>query len=140
MALMRERPYTGANFLVDFGDGNARSVTAGFAEVIFPPFDVDDAELVAGTSTTPGKHLVLRRGVIGSLDLYAWWAKARRSKAPSRRTVTIELLSEDQATVALTWRFHGVRPVRLAYSPLSAAEGGVLTETLELAFDSVEMS
>ena len=41
MAVIRDRPYVNSNFLVDFGDGDARSATAGFAEVIFPEFTIE---------------------------------------------------------------------------------------------------
>lgn len=150
MAVMRDRPYGSSNFLVDFGGGDSRSVTAGFVEVIFPPFTVDQTDPRQAESMEPqgaestaaalGNRLILKRGLIGTLDLYAWWNKARRGKAPQRRTVKIELLSEDQSTVVLTWRFRNVRPVSLSYSPLRAIEGGIVMETVELAFDSMEMS
>ena len=39
----------------------------------------------------------------------------------------------------MTWRFRNARPVSLAYSPLDALGTGVLMETIELAFDRVEM-
>ena len=145
MAVMRDRPYGNSNFLVDFGAGDNRSVTAGFSEVIFPPFVADpaapmEAQHAASTGAAVGNRLILKRGLIGSLDLYAWWNKARRGKAPQRRTVKIELLSEDHATVVLTWRFRNVRPVSLSYSPLRAVEGGIVIETVELVFDGMEMS
>ncbi len=150
MAVTRDRPYSNSNFLVDFGWGDSRSVTMGFAEVIFPTFTVentewlqDDSMVIQGRGTTKAavdKHVILRRGMIGNLDLYKWWNKARRGKAPQRRTMKIELLSEDQSTVVLTWRFRNVRPVSLFYSPLRAIEGGIVMETVVLAFDSVEMS
>ena len=41
MAVMRDRPYCNSNFLVDFGEGDSRSVTAGFAEVVFPTFTLE---------------------------------------------------------------------------------------------------
>jgi phage tail-like protein len=150
MAVMRDRPYGNSNFLVDFGVGDARSVTAGFAEVIFPPFTVDPADRrqpeakepqgAESTDAPVGNRLILKRGLIGTLDLYAWWKEARQGKAPQRRTVKIELLSEDHSTVVLAWYFQNVRPVSLSYSPLRAVEGGIVMETVELAFDSVEMS
>ena len=85
--------------------------------------------------------LVLRRGVTGRLDLYQWWNEARRSPAePPRRTVTVQLLGEDHATVVLTWRFLRAYPVSLSYSPLRASDDSVLMETVDLAFDTVEMS
>ena len=149
MAVMRDRPYANSNFLVDFGEGDSRSVAAGFAEVIFPQFTFDPPDRRPGEptrlpgdqagDTAVGNRLVLKRGVIGALDLYTWWNNARHGKAPKKRTVRIELLGDDQRTVVLTWQFQNVHPVSLSYSPLRANEGGIVIETVELAFDSMEM-
>jgi phage tail-like protein len=137
----RDRPYGNANFVVEFGAGKG----SGFAEVIFTPFtiapgDGAPASALAAAGASIVNRLVLRRGATGALDLYAWWDQARRGQAPPRRVVKVKLLGEDHATVLMTWRFRNVRPVSLAYSPLNALDGGVLMETLELAFDDVEMS
>jgi phage tail-like protein len=86
------------------------------------------------------QRLLLRRGVTGALDLYAWWDQARRGKAPVRRVMSVKLLAEDHATVVWTWRFSNVRPVSLSYSPLRGVDGGILMETIELAYDDVEMA
>ncbi len=141
MAVLRERPYTGSNFWVDFGGTDPRAASAGFCEVIFPKFaiEAEQVEAIAAADTATSRHLVLKRGVTGSTDLYAWWAKARRGKAPLRRTLKVALLNDDQSEVVLTWRFRNVRPVSLSYSPLRAMESGVVIETLELAFDSMDM-
>ena len=143
-----DRPHGSAHFLVEIGRGNARSAEAGFFEVVFPPFVA--AEPGAGKRNDAGDDavgdafsnpcLVLRRGATGALDLYAWWDAARRGEAPRRRVVTVKLLADDLRTVVLTWRFRNARPVRLSYSPLRALDGGVLMETIELAFDGVEMA
>lgn len=150
MAVTRDRPYGNSNFLVDFGRGDSRSVSMGFAEVIFPPFTVGETALsqdhpititpLVTTEIAASNHIILKRGVIGSLDLYDWWDKARQGKAPKRRTMKIELLSDDQSAVVLTWRFTNVRPVSLCYSPLRALESGIIMETVILAFDSMSMS
>jgi hypothetical protein len=151
MAEMRhDRPHGSAHFLVEIGRANARSAEAGFFEVIFPPFVAGDgatgkrAEMAGGDggsgATAAERHLVLRRGATGALDLYAWWDAARRGGAPRRRVVTVKLLADDLRSVVLTWRFRNARPVRLSYSPLRALDGGVLMETIELAFDDVEMT
>lgn len=148
MATRPERPHGNANFLVELGrGGGGRSPGAGFAEVIFPPFTLPagaarsaaTTDAPAGTADSVTRHLVLRRGATGALDLYAWWDLARHGKAPRRRVVTVKLLAGDGATVVMSWRFLNVRPVSLAYSPLCALDGGVLMETIELAFDAVEM-
>jgi hypothetical protein len=36
MAVLRDRPYPGMNFLVDLGTGSSEGPEAGLAEVIFP--------------------------------------------------------------------------------------------------------
>ena len=78
--------------------------------MIFPTFTAEAEH----SASAPAPSLVLKRGVNGGLDLYAWWDKARRGKAPQRRTVKVELLGEDQRTVVLTWRFRNARPLSLA--------------------------
>ena len=134
----RDRPCAGSNFLVDLGRGDPRAPSAGFAEVIFPAFDLEARAPAADAPSAP--RLVLRRGVTGALDLCTWWNKARRGTAPQKRSVTVQLLADDQTTVVRTWRFRNARPVSLSYTPLRAMDGAVAMETIELAFDSVEMS
>ena len=150
MAEQRDRPYGNSNFVVEFGSGASRSGRTGFAEVVFAPFTIAErppgrrAAAATPTATpeneTAPQRLLLRRGATGALDLYAWWDQARRGKAPARRVMNVKLLAEDHATVVWTWRFSNVRPVSLSYSPLRGVEGGVLMETIELAFDDVEMA
>jgi len=152
-----ERPHGNANFVVEFGSGASRLGRTGFAEVIFPPFTVGERAgpgRASSSSQPPAatggaaapieaaacQRLVLRRGVTGTLDLYAWWDQARRGRAPPRRTMNVKLIAEDRATVVWTWRFTNVRPVSLSYSPLRGVEGAVLMETIELSFDDVEMA
>lgn len=154
MPEQRDRPHGNANFVVEFGSGASRSGRTGFAEVVFPPFAIADRPAgkhasssravaptvaVGATEAADRPRLVLRRGVTGALDLYAWWDQARRGKAPARRTMSVKLLADDHTTVVWTWRFSNVRPVSLAYSPLRGIDGGVLMETIELSFDDVEM-
>jgi phage tail-like protein len=150
MAVMRDCPYTNSNFLVEFQDEDGHYMTSGFAEVIFPRFAIENADRHQGESTdsqvaepagaTAGKHLILIRGQSGDLDLYAWWNIARQGKAPKRRTLKIELLGDDHSTVVLTWHFRNAYPVSLSYSPLRAMEGGIVMESVELAFESMKMS
>ena len=139
-AAARDRPLLNTNFVVELAAGKG----SGFAEVVFGPFAAKPGTalqpLATAISTPVADRLVLRRGATGALDLYAWWRQARDGRAPPRRTVTVKLLAEDHATVLMTWRFRNVKPVSLAYSPLDALDGAVLMETIELAFDDVEMT
>jgi phage tail-like protein len=150
MAMMRDRPYTNSNFLVEVRDAVGTCMTAGFAEVIFPRFTTGHgaprrggqkpSQSVETGGAAGGNYLVLTRGQSGDLDLYAWWHSARRARTAKPRTLKIELLNEDRSAVVLTWQFNEVYPVSLSYSPLRAMEVGVVMETVELAFTSVEMS
>jgi hypothetical protein len=133
------RPFLGANFRVDFGDGKARSASGGFSEVIFPEFRIEP-DPGGPVPAVTANRLVLKRGVCGALDLYAWWEQTRLGLAPPRPKVAVQLLRQDLRTVALTWTFHQVRPVALSYSPLRALEDEVLIETLELVFERFELS
>lgn len=132
------RPLARSNFRVDLGLGDPDAPAAGFCEVVFPTLWADAAPAPPQDAADDTRHLVLRRGATGALDLYGWWA-AREGKAPARRTVTVELLSDDMARVAMRWRFHEAWPVSLRYSPLDAMVSGLVFETLALAFARVEM-
>jgi len=44
MAVMREKPYSNYNFLVDLGTGNTEGPTASFCEVILPSSTLDVIE------------------------------------------------------------------------------------------------
>ncbi len=146
MATLRDRPYTGFNFLVDLGTGS----TAGFSEVVFPEFALDVIEYRAGNAkanntillTGLERHgnVILRRGVVGALDLYDWWNQVRNGDQTALRTVMIELQSEDHSQVVLTWKLLNARPVKLTYSGLKAAAKELAVEHLELAFERIEMA
>lgn len=146
MAVRRDTPYSGANFLVEIGDRDPRAIAAGFSEVIFPTFTYDGPARPDGGSPTRDPddaqlpRLMLRRGLTGDLDLYRWWNEGRRDGRPPRRTVTVHLLAEDHETVAMTWRFHAARPVALSYSPLNAVDGGMVVESIELVYEHVELA
>jgi hypothetical protein len=142
MTAHRAAPCSALNFNVHFSGVGAPAVDLGFSEVIFPPFAVMPKGDAPGPTTDGSagpQTLVLRRGFDGRLDLYRWWDQARRRKAQRGRTVTVQLLGADEHAPVATWRFSQARPVLLAYSPLDALHGGVLVETLTLAFDSMSL-
>lgn len=137
MIAHRDEPSLGNRFLVSIGEQDGREPAAGFAEVIFPPFDHAHERDAAPDDARP--LLVLRRGATGRLDLYEWWDAARRHKALPTRTVTVQLLGDGERPV-LTWRFLGAYPVTLTYSPLNAMSGNLVMEQIALAFERVEMA
>ena len=149
MAVIRERPYSNYNFLVDLGTGETEGPQAGFSEVILPTSVLDVIEYRSGNEKEsgvrkiPGRahygNVVFKRGVIGSLDLYQWWNDTRNGNINSFRTVTVQLQDEEHTAVVLTWKFMRAWPVRYEFSPLEAKGKDTLIEILELAFERMEM-
>ena len=149
MAVLRDRPYSNYNFLVDIGTGDPQSLQAGFSEVILPAATIEVIEYRAGNEKEsavrkiPGLtrygNVVLKRGAIGSLDLYAWWNDTRNGNINSFRNVTIQLQNEEHTDIVLTWKFSRAWPTRYEFSPLNAQGKDTLIEILELAFERMEM-
>ena len=86
------------------------------------------------------RDVVLRRGVIGSLDLYLWWSQIRDGDVVgARRTATVQLLNEDHTEVVMTWRL--LRAWRTKYTgpTLDATGQDVATEELVLAYERLEI-
>jgi phage tail-like protein len=149
MAIARERPYVKGNFLVDLGTGDTESARAGFTHVILPEAEIDTIEYRNGNerSNEPRKligqvgytNLVLRRGLIGELDLYEWWNQARNGDQNARRTITVSLLSEDRADVVWRWRFTNAFPSKYSSSDLCAEANDVVMETIEISVERMEI-
>ena len=149
MAVLREKPYPGINFIVDLGTGDVESIEAGLSDVVFPEARLQIIDYRNGNerstdvrkiqTTTHYGPLILRRGAIGSLNWYTWWNAARNGDQTVARTITIHLLNEDRTEHVLTWRFQRARPVNHQFSALSALATMQLVETLEIAFERMEM-
>src|SRR5216684_5361519 len=119
MALERDRPYVQFNFLVDLGDGVTEGPKAGFQEVSGIGMEVTVSEYRTGNSRensvmkinglNKSTDVTMKRGVIGSLDLYQWLDQIRNGDQKALRTVTIQLMSEDHTTVVQTWKLNRAR-------------------------------
>ena len=149
MAVMRDRPYSNYNFLIEIGGVEAQGLEAGFSEVVLPDAFIDVIEYRngndrhSGTRKIPGRvhygNFILKRGVIGSLDLYEWWNQVRNGDPNSRRTVIIQLQNEDRSAVVMEWKLADAWPVRFTFSPLQAKGKEKHIEMLEIAFEMMEV-
>jgi phage tail-like protein len=147
MAVSRNLPYGNQHFLVDLGNGT-EGPQAAFSQVILPDISIDVIDYRTGSSKESGvqkieglaryENAVLRRGVIGSLDLYAWINQVRNGDANARRTVRIFLLAEDR-TVVLTWILLRAWPAKYSFGELDAKGTDVAIEELVLAYERMEM-
>lgn len=150
MAEFRERPYSQFNYLVDLGTGDTDSPQAGFSEVSGLGMEINMAEYRNGNEkdNAPRKitgsykvtDVTLKRGVIGSLDLYEWLNQIRNGEQDALRTVTIQLLSEDRATVAAEWQLSNARPLKYTGPTLSGAGTEVAIEELVLACERIDLA
>jgi phage tail-like protein len=144
----RERPYSQFNFVVDFGT-DPKSAQAGFQEVSGLGLEITVAEYRNGnegdntarkiTGTYKVPDVTCKRGVIGDSTLYDWLNDVRNGSQEALRSVTIQLLSEDRATVAQTWKLTNARPIKYTGPQLSGKGTDVAIEELVLASERREM-
>jgi phage tail-like protein len=149
MATFRERPYVQFNFLVDLGNGNTDRPQAGFQEISGIGMEVTVSEYRAGnhkensvmkiTGMNKSTDVTMKRGVIGSLDLYQWLNQIRNGDQSALRTVTIQLMSEDHTTVVQTWKLNRARIIKHTSGPLNAKGTDVALEELVVAYERLEM-
>jgi phage tail-like protein len=149
MAVQRERPYVQFNFLVDIGDGNTEGASAGFQEVSGIGMEVTVAEYRNGnsrensvmkiTGMNKSTDVTLKRGVIGSLNLYKWLDDIRNGNQNALRTVTVTLQSEDHTQAVVTWKLLRARIIKSTMGPLNAKGTDVAMEEMVLAYERLEM-
>jgi phage tail-like protein len=151
MPVKRDNPYGAFNYLVALGgktgDGSPGPVVGGFSEVSGLGVDISYSEYRNGNEQVntvrkvPNTHklddIVLKRGLIGSDDLFAW-LKTVRDGTIEARPVTITLLDEARRAVA-TWRIRNAQPKKWTGPTLAAKGGGeVAMEELHLVHEGIE--
>lgn len=149
MATLRERPYVQFNFLVDLGTGNTNGPEAGFQEISGIGMEVTVSEYRAGnfkensvmkiTGMNKSTDVTMKRGVIGSLNLYSWLNDIRNGNQAALRTVTIQLQNEDHTDVVTTWKLMRARIIKHTSGPLNAKGTDVAMEEMVLAYERLEM-
>jgi phage tail-like protein len=149
MATLRDRPYVQFNFLVDLGDGVTDGPQAGFQELSGIGMEVTVSEYRNGnhkensvmkmTGLNKSTDVTLKRGVIGSLNLYAWLDQIRNGDQKAMRTVTVQLQNEDHTAVVQTWKLLRARIIKHTSGPFNAKGTDVAMEELVLAYERLEM-
>jgi phage tail-like protein len=149
MATLRDLPYTQFNFLVDLGTGQTDGPEAGFQECSAISMTVDVIEYRNGNDkeNSPRKltglarvtDVTLKRGIIGSLNLYKWLDQIRNGDQAAFRTVTIQLQNEDHTAVVMTWKLLRARIIKHTSGPLNAKGTDVAIEELTLAYERLEL-
>jgi phage tail-like protein len=149
MAVVRERPYIQFNFLVDLGDGVTAGTGAGFQEITGIGMEVTVAEYRNGNETensvrkitglNKSKDVTLKRGAIGSLNLYQWLHDIRNGSEGAYRDVVVQLQNEDHSATVLTWKLLRARIINYTCGPMNAKGTDVAMEEMVLAYERLEM-
>lgn len=150
MATKRDYPYSQFNFRVSWPGLGEKTVEAGFQEVSGLGLEMTVAEYRAGnhSENSPIKvnttykvpDITLKRGVIGSLDLYAWVNSVRNGEPNQLKNVTIKLMAEDRETEAVQWKLINARPMKYTGPSLNGKGGETAVDELTLASERIEMA
>jgi phage tail-like protein len=149
MAVLRERPYVQFNFLVDLGTGNTDGPEAGFQECSGIGMEVTVSEYRTGnakensvmkiTGMNKSTDITLKRGVIGSLNLYRWLDDIRNGNQNAFKDITIQLLNEDHTEAVMTWRLLRARITKATFGPFNAKGTDVAMEEMVVAYERLMM-
>ena len=149
MGVQRDRPYLGFNFLVDLGNGVTDGPQAGFEECGSIGMEVAVVEYRAGnmkensvqklTGLNKATDVTLKRGIIGSLDLYEWLNQIRNGDQSAYRTVTIQLQNEDHTEIVMTWKLLRARIIKHVSGPFNASKTDIAMEELTIAYERLQM-
>jgi phage tail-like protein len=148
MPAKRDRPFVQFNFLVNLGNGTD-GPEAGFSECRGIGMEVTVSEYRAGnskensvmkiTGMNKSTDVTLKRGVIGSLDLYTWLDQIRNGSETSLRNITIHLMSEDHSMSVLAWTLRGARITKYTAGPFNAKGTDVAMEEMVIAYERLTM-
>lgn len=151
MPTFRDNPYGAFNYIValggDQGDGSEGSVIGGFSDVSGLGFEVNYSEYRNGNekfntvrkvpNTYKLDDVTLKRGLVGSDDLFSWLKTVRDGTADSRQ-VTITMLDEARQPVA-TFSLRNAQPKKWTGPTLAAKGGGeIAMEELSFCHEGIE--
>jgi phage tail-like protein len=151
MPVFRNNPYGAFNFLVSLGgaqgDGSEGTIIGGFSDVSGLGYEVSYSEYRNGNekfntvrkvpNTFKNDNVTLKRGLVGSDDLFLWLKGVREGTADPRQ-VTITLLDEARQPVA-TWVLQECQPSKWT-GPTFASKGGgeVAMEEMQLVHQGID--
>ena len=141
----RDRPFMGFNFLVSLGGGaDPTSIEGGFQEVSGLSTELAQQDYRNGnsphnnvmklTGLNKAADVTFKRGIINPTALFDWLNDVREGNTGSRRTITVELQSEDHRTVA-RWTLSEARPLKYTLGGLNAKGNDAAMEEFVIAYE-----
>lgn len=147
MAVQRDDPWAAFNYRVTITPKDGPEVHGGFSEISGMNIEVTYADYREGTDAENHARKIptiykqgdvtLKRGLLGSLDVFQWVDQVRRGDQNAEATVVIELLSEDHSQTVATWTLTGARPSKWTGPSLSAKGTDVAMEELVLVCEKL---
>lgn len=146
----RTAPYPSYNFLVDWkGPNGPDTILGGFSDVSGLSSDIHISEYRNGNEPEshvrkiPGAHKVgdvtLKRGLINSMDFWAWIRDTRTNGVNAKREVVITLRDE-AANAIQKYKLRGVIPLKYTGPTLSGkGAGDVAMEEIVLSVEGLEI-
>jgi phage tail-like protein len=142
MAVLRNDPYPAFNYLIEIS-----GITAGgFSEVSgldaeVQPIDYRNGDEDFVPRKLPGMkkfpNIVLKRGIIGNLDLFKWLNTAMTGSVDRREGAII--LRDEQRNEVMRWKFTRGWASKLSGPALKGDGNAIAVESLEIAHESLEI-
>jgi phage tail-like protein len=128
----------GADLKAGFQEVSGIGMEVAIAEYRNGNDKVNNVRKIVGLAKT--SDITLKRGVIGTRDLYLWLDTLRNGDdAKGSKSVKIELLAEDRSGPVLTWKLTNARIMKHTSGPMNAKGNDVAIEELVLSSERFEM-
>jgi len=125
---------------------------AAFKEVSGISKELSIEEIVSGgenrfkyrlPTTSGSQNLVLKRAIVPIGSLLVYWCSSCIDQGLSQEIQTYNVilsLLDANGLVCMLWTFHNAYPVKYSVSDLNAQEGGIVIESIELAYTYFDIS
>jgi phage tail-like protein len=142
MAVTRNDPYTAFNYLVEIGG----VTSGGFNEVSGLDLEVQAIDYRTGEEDfvprkLPGikklPNIVLKRGIIGNIELFGWLNSAARGAVERREGAII--LRDEQRNEVMRWKFIRGWACKYTGPSLKGDSNAVAVEAIEIAHEGLEV-
>jgi phage tail-like protein len=142
-----DRPFTTFNFRIALIlDGSGEPLCdASFAECDGLEISMELKTIREGGGNQRQIHLVgplsfgqltLKRGMTADAGLWDWFDRVQRERR-LRATGEVAVLSSDRQRDDLRFTLSGCLPIKLRAPSLSAADGGIAVEELQIAYETL---
>jgi phage tail-like protein len=143
-------PFTAFNFLVEIEvrDLGEALCLAAFSECDGLEMTVEAKTIREGGRNSGPVHmtgqvsyaqLTLKRGMTANLDLWRWFERVHGGAGGLRGTAAVVMLAADHTTEQLRFVLDGCLPVKLRAPALSAKDGLLAIEEMQIAYESLTL-